>query len=214
MQICMYDFSWQSASSCWTYLQTTLRLDENTLRINRFYISLINRVLCSFVDSWLSCFMRFVDKSIALNGQYACFSRPTACRLSAKMMLLIRLWHAFDGNSRISWPNYYLFTSCLPIDFFQIEGVEGLFLEWKLVKIVNESWVLAKRLFPLPTLFHRTNIGTVDRWTGPLLHHRIIPPKALCLFLDASVGNAIIATYIQVFLGDSWFYFINLRCIH
>ena len=92
------DFSWQRASSCWTYLQTTLHLDENTLRINSFCISLINRVLCSFVDSWLSCFTRFVDKSIALSGQYACFSRPTACRLSAKVKPLIRLRHDFDGK--------------------------------------------------------------------------------------------------------------------
>lgn len=92
------NFSWQRASSCWAYLQITLCLDENTLRINGFYILLINRVLCSFVDSWLSCFMRFVDKSIALNGQYACFSGPTACRLKAKVKPLIRLRHAFDGK--------------------------------------------------------------------------------------------------------------------
>ena len=94
----VYDFSWQRASSCWAYLQTTLRLDENTLRINGFYISLINRILWSFPDNWLSCYMRFVDKSIDLNGQYACFSRPTACRLSAKVNPLIRLRHAFDGK--------------------------------------------------------------------------------------------------------------------
>lgn len=98
MCVHVYDFSWQRASSCWAYLQTTLRLDENTLSMNNFYISLINRVLWSFFDSWLSCFMRFVDKSIALSGQYACFSRATACRLSAKVMSLIRLRHAFDGK--------------------------------------------------------------------------------------------------------------------
>ncbi len=98
MQICMYDFSLQRASLCWAFLQTTLHLDENTLRMNNFYISLTNRVLWAFADSWLSCFMRFVDKSIALSEQYACFSMPTACRLSAKVMSLIRLRHAFDGK--------------------------------------------------------------------------------------------------------------------
>lgn len=95
---CFLNISWQRASSCWAYLQTTLRLVENTLRINNLYISLINRDLWSFSDSWLSCYMRFVDKSIALSGQYACFSRSTACRLSAKVMSLIRLRHDFDGK--------------------------------------------------------------------------------------------------------------------
>ena len=42
-------------------------------------------------------------------------------------------------NSRISCPNYFLFTSCQPIDFFQIGGFEELFLGGNLVKIVNES---------------------------------------------------------------------------
>lgn len=41
-------------------------------------------------------------------------------------------------NSRISWPNYSLFTSCQPIDFFQIESFEELFFGENLVKIVNE----------------------------------------------------------------------------
>ena len=53
-------------------------------------------------------------------------------------------------NSRISWPNYSLFTSCQPIDFFQIEGFEELFFGENLVKIVNELYVLAKRLCPFP----------------------------------------------------------------
>lgn len=98
MRVRMYDFSWQRASLCWAYLQTTLRLDENTLRINGFCISLINRVLWYFIDSWLSYLTHFVDKSIDLSGQYACFSGATACRLSAKVKPLIRLWHAFDGK--------------------------------------------------------------------------------------------------------------------
>ena len=122
MQICMYDFSWQRASSYLAYLQTTLRLTENTLRINSFCISLINRVLWVFTDNWLSCFMRFVDKSIALSGQYVCFSGPTACRLSAKGMLLIRLRHAFDGKLPYflaQLPPVYL----LPAYWF--------FLDWK-----------------------------------------------------------------------------------
>ena len=82
----------------WTYLQTILRLTENTLRTNKFCISLINKVLCSFSGNWISCLMRFVDRSIALSAQYACFCTATACRLSAKVNPLIRLRHVFDGK--------------------------------------------------------------------------------------------------------------------
>lgn len=185
MSVRMYDFSWQRASLCWAYLQTTLRLDENTLSMNNFYISLINRVLWSFFDSWLSCFMRFVDKSIALSGQYACFSRATACRLSAKVMSLIRLRHAFDGK----YSNFL--AQLLPV---YLLPAYWFFPDWRFWRAVfgvkigkNSQRIIGAFQTPISlaklSFTARTSALLIDG--RPPFFITGLSPKALCLFFDS-----------------------------
>lgn len=185
MRISVCDFSWQRTSSCLAYLQTTLRLAENTLRINSFCISLINRVLWPFADGYLSCLMRFVDKSIALSGQYACFCTATACRLSAKVMSLIRLRHAFDGKQP------YFFAQLLPV---YLLPAYWFFLDWRFWRaIFGTKFGKNSQRFvdDWQTPASRSKLSFVD-WTSvvfaggrPFFFVIESCSKALCLFLDS-----------------------------